>query len=272
MLLKFIHPSLRQEFCSLFDVKFLTKGRSYCRDGKLKYHVNYGLTSGDMDTAIIGCLVMSGMLYCYLEMLRQIRPSFRYSVIDMGDDSSVIVEACDYDFFVSGLVWFEQMGFNIVAEKPVYEMEHISFCQMRPIITEEGVSMVRQFPNCWSKDVVSLVPINHPRVFRRWCTAVGLAGSSWMGNVPIMGRFFENLIFNELPIDHPTLPRGLLLWGKGMDVRGRVVDPVTRASFYVAFGISPDEQRAIESNLVKPSFSEPIARWYDIGKVDYSYY
>jgi len=262
----FVRRSHRKQYRALYRRKFKTYGAGYCLNGKVKYNVDYGLTSGDMDTALVGCLLMCSMLWTYLK-----QKGLRADVIDMGDDSVVILERDDLDWFLNGLDdWFSLMGFDIVAEEPVYVLEKLVFCQCQPINTGTRWIMVRQYPSAWSKDCVSLIPLTNKTIFERWCTSIGLCGLSWLGGVPIYGAFYRSLVFSgRKGFDHPAMDLGNKTWSKGMHCHNDSVTPEARCSFYYAFGIMPDEQIALERGMRAPSFSLPTPRWETIG---FSYY
>jgi len=270
LFVELVPKNRRAEFRSLFNYKRSTHGVGHANNGMCIYDVDYGLTSGDMDTALIGCLVMSGLLYTYIAFLKQIRPSFKCSVLDMGDDSYVIMEAEDLGLYTASFKgFFNALGFNIVVEDPVYTLEEVEFCQMHPVFDGSHYTMVRNFPNAWSKDVVSLLPLDNEKTFKRWCTAVGLAGLSWMGGIPVFDALYRSMILCDNPLVHPTLPRGLLMWGDGMDRRSSPINDATRVSFYFAFGVPPDEQISLERNMFVPTYSRPDPRWWTIGREFY---
>jgi len=262
VLSNFIPKTHRRSFGRLFDWKLFTKARAVCQNGVVQYTVDYGLCSGDMDTSLIGVLDMCALLYTYKH-----QKSIDCEVVDMGDDSVVIMEQDDLDWFMYGLEdWFRLCGFNIVAEEPVYELEHISFCQCRPIYNGEQYMMVHEFPNAWSKDVCTLLPLKDPKTFDRWLTAVGLCGSSWLGGIPIYSEFYSKLIKCDNPLDHPMFEDNSdRYWARGIKRSGFPVHPSTRASFYLAFGITPDEQIALERAMVTPTWTNPVLLEGNLG-------
>jgi len=111
--------------------------------------------------------------------------------------------------------------------------------------------MVRNIPATLRKDTLTVHPLNNRRHREKWCTAVGMGGLALTGGVPIMQDFYQ--MFQRIGNyrksrigDDPTFATGLRLMSKGMKEHYREPDPWTRVQVFEAWGITPDEQRAIE--------------------------
>jgi hypothetical protein len=117
-------------------------------DAVFVYRKKGSRMSGDMNTALGNIILMTLMVYYYL----QVR-GVRGRLINNGDDCTLIVERADILTVLDGLHdWFLQYGFNIVQEPVVDVLEKIEFCQMHPVCVSGQWTMVRNFHNSLSKD------------------------------------------------------------------------------------------------------------------------
>jgi hypothetical protein len=230
----------------------------YCRDGKVKYKTDGCRMSGDMNTALGNCLIMCALVHAYLKIR-----GIEASLANNGDDCTVIMEAKDVRRFQSGLEeWFLEMGFNMKVEKPVYDLEKIEFCQTHPVFVTGGYIMVRNFPKALSKDCLSLKQLGSPFVCKSWLDAVGQGGLSLTGGIPVYQEFYRSFIRSSNSIsatkrNHNSrqrnrkpdveLTNGMAWLSAGMQRKYQVVLPKTRYSFWLAFGVTPDEQISLET-------------------------
>lgn len=230
----------------------------HCRDGKLKYRTDGCRMSGDMNTALGNCLIMCALVHCYLQTR-----GIRGSLANNGDDCTVIIERKDLVKFQQGLdEWFLEMGFSMKVEKPVYDIEGIEFCQTHPVFVAGSYIMVRNFPKSISKDCLSLKELNSAKVCRDWLDAVGQGGLSLTGGIPVYQDFYSSYIRIASGITVPKtrqsskrrhrapdveLTGGLAWLSKNMNRHYQQISPETRHSFYLAFGVTPDEQLNLES-------------------------
>lgn len=223
------------------------KNRCYARHpgGTLKYITDGCRMSGDMNTALGNCLLMSSMVYAYCKFKK-----VPIELANDGDDCVVIMESTDLDTFQDGLKeWFLDMGFNMTVEDPVYLLEKVVFCQSQPVYDGEKYIMVRDPRVAIAKDCLAIKPLDNPRIWESWCAAVGIGGMSLTGGIPVWNSFYARLLVcsnGAKPLDDPTLQTGLKLLAKGMRRKTSVPTPESRFSFYLAFDVYPSEQLAIE--------------------------
>ncbi len=237
-------PELRK----LLSWQMKNKGAGYCADGKLKYSVKGKRFSGDMNTGLGNCLLMCAMVYAWASSR-----GLHVKLLNNGDDCVVIMESEHYTQFINGLdQWFMEMGFRMVAEEPVYEMHKIEFCQMHPIEVGEECRMVRNIPATLRKDTLTVHPLTRPKHRAKWMTAVGTCGLWLTGGVPVLQDFYQT--FQRVGchavsrmVDDPTFATGMRLMARGMEEQWRVPDAWTRVQVFEAWGISPDEQVAVEA-------------------------
>lgn len=172
-------------------LKWQLKNTGFARanDGMIKYTVEGGRMSGDMNTALGNCLIMCAMVWSYMQTkLGPTGKPIHFEFIDNGDDVVLFLEKRDLHRIEDLAEWFGEMGFEMKIEEPVYEIEEIEFCQMHPIEVEPGVyTMVRTYPNAIAKDCICMNPQN----FRQWLYAVGECGLAITSGVPVYEAFYQ---------------------------------------------------------------------------------
>ncbi len=237
------HPELRK----LLRWQMDNKGAGYCADGSLRYSVKGKRFSGDMNTGLGNCLLMCALVYEWA-----LERGVHVKLLNNGDDCVVLMEKVDYAKFIDGLdKWFLEMGFRMVAEEPVYELHKIEFCQMHPIEIGDECRMVRNIPTTLRKDTLTTHPMTRAKHRGKWMTAVGTCGLWLTGGVPVMQDFYQT--FQRVGChavsrmhDDPTFATGMRLMSRGMKEQYREPDAWTRVQVFEAWGISPDEQCALE--------------------------
>ncbi len=221
-------------------------GRGYCANGKLKYKVKGKRFSGDMNTALGNCIIMCAMVHSYLAAR-----GVEGKLVNNGDDCVVFIERRDLARFQQGLAeWFLDLGFRMVAEAPVFDINQIEFCQMRPIHTASGWKMVRNIPNALAKDRLCLLPLRYATEMREWLGSVGACGLSLCGGVPVLNAFYKcyarhgscNTKFGETLM----LNSGTKMLARGMRQEEEPVTPEARYQSWLAWGILPDHQVEVE--------------------------
>jgi hypothetical protein len=219
----------------------------YTNDGKIKYTVDGCRMSGDMNTGLGNCLLMCAMVYAYCYSCG----ITKFSLANNGDDCVVIMEAAQLDQFIQGLdQWFLDMGFSMKVEDPVYELEQVEFCQAHPVFDGTQWVMVRTVPVSLAKDCISIKPLDSKGAYTKWVAAIGQGGLSLTGGIPVCQNFYLGLIRASegatAMVNDPTQDTGFYILARGMERHYSTPTPEARVSFYIAFGILPDEQEAIE--------------------------
>jgi hypothetical protein len=222
------------------------KGVGYCKDGNIKYKVDGCRMSGDMNTALGNCLLMCAMVYSYLDHCG----ITKYELANNGDDCTVILESEHHTLFVTHLdQWFTSMGFTMKVENPVFKFERIEFCQTRPVLGPYGYQMVRIPQVAMAKDCISLIPINGRVEYEAWLAAVGMGGLSLTSGMPVWQSFYKSFLRGSAG----RAPRvddqysGFKMLGEHLEPKESPVSEESRYSFWVAFGITPDQQANIEA-------------------------
>jgi hypothetical protein len=218
-------------------------------DGSVQYKTTGVRMSGDMTTSLGNCINMCAMAFAYAKHV-----GVNIQLANNGDDCVYFMERKDLRKFMAGVTdWFLGMGFTMVMEEPVYDVEKISFCQTNPVWVGPGpfdYIMVRDPRVAISKDSLATQPLNTKKEFFGWINAVGQGGLSLTGGLPVWEAFYTMYVNSARGQARSKMDSG---WGWGVRQLGknmsRTVQPVlprTRASFYLAFGITPREQLCIE--------------------------
>ncbi len=234
----------------LLSWQLVNKGVAYLDDGKIKYTIEGCRLSGDMNTALGNCLIMCAMVYSWM-----IEKGIKFDLINNGDDCVLFIERRHLTKVSDCKEWFEEVGFRMEIEPPVYELEQIEFCQMKPVKLVDGYCMCRNWITSLNKDSMCIKGLVG-KGLKRWVYAVGECGLKTFGAMPILSVFYSKLtkigIKNSKTSKDLSLQSGLrLYWGNGIDYSNYEIEEETRYSFYLAFGVTPDEQIALENEISK---------------------
>lgn len=223
------------------------RGKSFCPDGKLKYRVEGRRFSGDMNTGLGNCLIMCAMVYSYAR-----ERGVRVNLANNGDDCVVFMEQDDLERFVDGInAWFAELGFRLTSEPPAFNFEAIEFCQMHPVLIGDEWRMVRTPKVAFEKDTMCTLTVSNDE-YLDWLSGVASCGLATASGVPVMQEFYLNLALaaeGHVAPDRLVEYTGMRHLSRGMVSRVAPVDEASRYSFWLAFGVDPDTQVAIEQDL-----------------------
>lgn len=106
--------------------------------------------------------------------------------------------------------------------------------------------MVRNPYTASGKDLVSVLPWDTEQQFNTWRSAIGECGLELTRGVPFWEAFYRRLRVEDAPeyAREVIYDSGLGYMAKGC--KHAVVDDDARYSFYLAFGMMPDVQVALE--------------------------
>jgi len=221
------------------------RGFGYTTTGCLSYTVTGCRMSGDMNTGLGNCLLMCAMIHAYCESM----DITQYELCNNGDDCTVILENEDVKKFNVGLdTFFLKMGFSMKVEKPVYTFEEIEFCQTHPVYDGQKWVMVRNLTTGLAKDCVSLVYNDTINTLFAYYQVLGDAGLHLTGGIPIWQNFYRRLMqcasgvkfkSKQLHLQHEC---GMMKLAERMERKFSPPTQAARFSFYLAFGVTPDEQ------------------------------
>ncbi len=233
----------RERLRRLLELQKVNRCTGYTPDGIVDYTVTGTRMSGDMNTSLGNCVLMCSMIHAYLHERGVVG-----QLANNGDDCVVFMERRQLKRFMGGLSeWFLRLGFNMAVEEPVDIFERIEFCQTRPVYDGQQWLMCRNVFTALAKDSTMLMPYD-PVVFRGWLDAVGVGGLRMTGGIPVFQDFYSSFIRSgkrrDVPVD--LLPWSFRNWSAGMVRAYGSISPETRCSFWLAFGVTPDEQCCLE--------------------------
>jgi hypothetical protein len=223
------------------------KGYCFTNDGCIVFTKTGKRCSGFNNTGLGNSIITAACAYEYMIRISVLK----YRFFCDGDDGTIIIERGDLARFRECYQpWFSELGFRMKTSEPIYILEHIEFCQSRPVWTEDGYLMVRCPRRALNKDSFSKKPLDGVKVFRRWIKAVGQGGISTTGGIPIMQAFYAKLdtVAGDIkPLTNdPTQSKYNEYKIFGMKRTLTEIPERVRASFCLAFGISPAAQMEIE--------------------------
>lgn len=229
------------------------RGRARSADGCLSFKIEGVRASGMNNTALGNCVISAGFIYDIRRRLREIDQTFEMRVHIDGDDVVVIMSRRHAELFRSfSKPYYAEASFRMKMEATVDIIEHIDFCQSRPVFDGENYIMLRNMKTSLAKDAVSKKPLDNRKVFQKWSAAVGMGGVACCGGMPVHQSFYNCILRaskGAKPLENDPLQRSMRLKTQGMTRVLRDVLPVTRCSYWLAFGIEPDAQIAIEKQL-----------------------
>lgn len=209
----------------------------------LRYNVEGCRMSGDINTGMGNCLIMSSIVLAYFDSKNLVA-----RLANNGDDCVVVLERCDLKQLDGVDEWFRDFGFKLTREDPVNCFERIEFCQTQPVMVGDAWRMVRNPWTAMSKDCVSLLGWSTEMEFNTWRDAIGKCGYELTCGVPVWQSFYE-------AISHTGQLNGGVerIYDSGLGymatgVRRAKITPAGRVSFWRAFGITPDLQLAMENS------------------------
>lgn len=231
-----------KELAELLRMQLVNRGRAYVGNTKVSYTTNGCRMSGDINTGMGNCLLMSLMVLGYLE-----HKGLKARLSNNGDDCVVILESRDLHKLDGLSKWFLDLGFTLTQEPVVDTFERIEFCQTQPIWTESGWRMTRNPRSAPSKDLVSLLPWDSETSVNNWRSAIGGCGIELTRGVPFWQSFYEKLYVDTGNTCGVEQVRDSGLGYLAAGVVGCEVSDASRVSFWRAFGMTPDMQLELEA-------------------------
>jgi hypothetical protein len=238
------HGKHRDRLAKLLSYQLVNHCFGSTPDGDVKYVIEGTRMSGDMNTSLGNCVLMCSMIRAYLDAR-----GVEGALANNGDDCVVFMERRDLARFSNGLgQWFNDMGFNMVVEAPVDEFEQVEFCQTHPVFDGETWIMCRNPLTAIPKDSVMLKCFDNDKIFKGWLDAVGTGGLSLTGGLPVFQAMYSAYVRSgrKRPIPQELLPWSFRNLTMGMRRQPGFVRPEARFSFWLAFGVTPDEQCELE--------------------------
>lgn len=254
----------RSELRDLLHQQLHNKGRTM---KGIKYKVTGGRMSGDMNTGLGNCVIM---YILYLGFVLRLNSGWggcvarnewdgKWDVIIDGDDSIFFTNRCNLQSFQR---FFPEhcrnMGFKMEVEAPAFMIEHIDFCQGRPVWTPSGWVLVRNPRKALSTSLAVKRKVRNVEEFKKHMTAVGMCELSLNAGLPILQEYAIKLMRHGKPISTRYLDnfRTHTSWRyqsthleQILATKQQQIHIKTRVSFWDAFGVSPAVQIALEHEI-----------------------
>nr|WDS50672.1 MAG: nonstructural protein [Riboviria sp.] len=236
-------PELRE----LLDMQIINRARSH---NGTRYISAGKRMSGDLNTGL-GNSIMN---YVVLLWATRKIPSDAYEIYLDGDDS-VIAMNRHYRHLLD--TDFAKIGMTTKIEQEQTLLQRVGFCQSKPIRTGAGIRMVREPVRAITRMMFSPQKYNDSGWYR-YMRGVAECERNCNRGVPIMQVLADTLL-KQLPttkaLDADVMPEDYLLRMKLERDPGPVeVTNDARFDFYLAFGLSADEQRYYERVISNTDF------------------
>lgn len=240
-----------KQLAQLLTWQLNNKGVIRSPDGNIWYHTEGTRCSGDMNTSLGNCVLMTAALYSYAASLG-LKPGYgRLVALNNGDDCMVILERVDVARFVSGIPsFFKALGFVMKVEQPCDKLEQLSFCQTQPVYDGHFWRMVRNPHVSLSKDATILDHRHATNDLSAQLFAIGECGLALTSGIPVLQSYYLAMQRGNSTrghVDPRFFESGMYHLSCGCRKEIREISVSARVSFYNAFGIVPDQQIEVES-------------------------
>jgi hypothetical protein len=239
-------------------------GRSF---GGWKYKTVGKRMSGDINTGLGNTLIMLFIFIFYTAWLNS-QPSKdgcvfvcggwmswngKWDFICDGDDSVFFTEAENVAVFQATFSQFAaNLGFKMTVGSPVFEIEHVNFCQSNPVWVNGGYTLVRNPRKALSGALCAKRNLRSDKEARNLLWAVGKCELALGEGVPVMQAFASACIRNGHPhksLDYIRFELSYRYWHLDANVAPKPVSAATRVSYERAFGVTIADQLYLEAVL-----------------------
>lgn len=236
-----------QQLRQLLRCQLNNKGRAICRDGIVTADIGPMRCSGDQNTSLGNCIIS-----CVLACLFYEEHGIKGDVFNDGDDLIMFMPEESLHLLGGLTDWYARWGLRMKVEEPARVPEQVEFCQSRPVWTPDGYLLVRNPGKALNTDYACGPRLDDPNSWLTHLRSVGLCGMAMAAGVPIYQEFYQWGVRNGKTGKFTDELRGLLYqarieWGSGRRSAISDIHWRTRDSFWMAFGISPPAQIAMEA-------------------------
>jgi len=248
-----------------YQLRSTVRGRT--SDGWFSYTVDGTLTSGQMNTSLVGILVVCGILH-------KLHKKYHFKLKNAGDDCRIIIERKQLKRFLFAVK--ERFAlFNMYVTIDVHESLHRSnFCQTHLIRVCNEWTSTRVPHVAITKDAVCIRNYSAPHLIAGWLKSVGIGGMANHGGVPVLQNFYRMCI----RLSTERLAQFQLSKRQKRSVRRVITDAIkereaygplltcgyiepndqTRLDFYESFGTTPANQILLEKYYDELQYSWTI--------------
>jgi hypothetical protein len=226
-------------------------------DGVITYKTWGKRMSGDINTGLGNVVIVCLTMWDYLKQIGI--GGANYHLINNGDDCCLVVEREFVELICRTMGdYYIRLGFELVIEGTSEELERVKFCQSCPIeVTPGEWVMVRDYDVSRVKDASNMRRMDGVKDFDEWRSAIAGCGLALCSGVPVMQEFYLALTRGVTPLHKDVYRCGADFLARGMASRVREVADCARVSFFMAYGITPDEQEVMEAYYrgITPTFT-----------------
>lgn len=234
-----------KELGRLLDAQLVLEGRT---KWGVEFRREGGRASGDFNTGMGNTIIMASIAsHAMLSIV-----GARFDMLVDGDNALLFMPA---NLLETVRIRFPAevlavSGHEMTVEKPAHILEQIRFGQSAPVFVDQGYVMVRDPMKILSQASSSHYHLREPKFAREWLRGVAQCEVSLNRGVPISGAWSWKLrqacggvekVREGFHTDYHYLGAR-----KDTSEHYTEVGDEARASFWLAYGISPDEQRVLE--------------------------
>lgn len=237
-----------EELAWLLVQQLDNRGAGYFPNGKVTFHMQGTRASGDLNTSLGNCILMCAMTWSWSKIC-----DVFIALLNNGDDCDYLMEAEDEDRWRAGFEeYFRQKGFRMVLEPTVDILEKLEFCQSHPVNLGDHWTMMRNPVTLVTKGSMCLLPVVNEKQLRKWMMAIGVGEGTLGKGLPVIQSFAAAMRRNGIRCSQSMIDRAYAgtnrMMGVNYDPRTAVVTPQCRSSFFLATGIDPAAQIALEEH------------------------
>lgn len=223
-----------------------------------KYVTRATRMSGDQNTGIGNSIINYAMTKALLEKLK-----IRHCLYIDGDDFLVICERIDAGKFDPSL--YKQFGMATKLDSITGVIEHIDFCQCRPVFNGSGYTMVRD-PYRMLQRIQWAVGKKHPRHVVNYLTSIGKCMIALGMGLPVeqyIGSTLSNLGGKYITTEQTMMANKMFM----RPSNARVVEccEASRASYEQAWGFTAGQQLILERLSIGPPVLEDLVPFLQYG-------
>lgn len=200
---------------------------------------------------------MCMLMYSYF-----VEKQINFRLLNDGDDCVVVVDLHDVRKVKSSIVeWFLNFGVEMNLEHVGCTIEDVEFCQSHPVKVGTKVTMVPHPGKRLYSDLVTTKDVGGKKGFDRQLGAIAGCGLACSSGVPVLQEFYKWLgtdVKTWVPDSSSYYHKYRQELIKGMEYRYAPVTEESRISFFLAFDITPSEQKLLERSFrtrAAPTFS-----------------
>lgn len=247
---------------SLLKARRVNRGSAKGLNFSVNYSLKGGRMSGDMDTASSNCLLMSSML-----ALLGSTSCSSYDFLVDGDDSVF--------FYTGGTLtddhikeFFLECGMEMKIDKRTHDFWSLDFCQGKPVLLPQGLSLVRDPVKVMSKAGIN-DKFSDPLLRCRILEVICLGELSLVKGCPILQHFFDRLLYiarrslgkkkrKKLRMDWMSYRQRNEFRGDWWKREVLPITPEARETLSRAWGITIEEQLSLEKQIDRFDF-DPLS-------------